>query len=415
VAPSLLLKEAPIIFVGSVIDTKDPDGNSMAAQGGYTGYVFSIQESFAGTSGGETVIYSLRNGGFCGYQFKEGEQYLVYAYSGWDKLLYSSICSRTQSIAEAEILIRQLRAAREGKPFASLFGSLWRRQPYSGIFIDDYDRPIRNARISVREKSGKTFTAKTGDSGEYSFYDLPAGVYEVSTDLPAGLRFDSLLPDPPTALSLSGGTSLRHDIHAMPRSKIQGHLLGRDGKFIQGTVELFREDRYPIGGSWKQYSGERGFAFNNVTPGNYILVFNDANRVTAESPYSRVFFPGVTDLAQVDRISVSERDQDIEANIDLGQGIATVDVLIRVRWANTNGKESPVFVRVHSTPDDVPFAMPLKGGLFSVRLLKDVTYTIRAIGYCQTDELAETETLTAKRITDSSIPLLLTFPSDACP
>jgi hypothetical protein len=65
---------------------------------------FSIEQAFKGIARDEVEIVTGMGDSDCGYHFKNGERYVVYAIrSGRDKSrLYSGICNRIKLVAEAE-------------------------------------------------------------------------------------------------------------------------------------------------------------------------------------------------------------------------------------------------------------------------------------------------------------------------
>jgi len=91
--PSEELKEATAVFSGTVIDI---DRN-------LTGYgykvKFDIEKIWKGISDKTVVVSTGMGGGDCGYGFKEGERYFVYAYG--DDSLSANICSRTRLLSVA--------------------------------------------------------------------------------------------------------------------------------------------------------------------------------------------------------------------------------------------------------------------------------------------------------------------------
>ena len=420
--PCRLLKEGSAIFVGTVVDVENPPNpDAKVGDSGVSRYTFAVSETFTGVSTGEVVVYSGRGGADCSFHFKKGEQYLVYAYAGTDKLLSATICSRTQLMSGAEALIHQLRAVRDGKPVASLFGVLQRtQQPYTGAWIEDYDQPIRQTTVHLRSKNGKIFTAKTDDFGDYAFYDLPEDIYEVSADLPPTLSIaQTILSDPIPPLHLPAGSCFQYDIDAMPQARITGHLIGPDGRSVQGGVELFADNLYSDNSrsrGWWEFSGDKGFQFNRVAPGDYILAFNNLNRADPDAPFPRTFYPGATDLAHTARIHVTENDRAIKADIHLTGGEETTEVMVRLEWTGNYkaGKKDILLLALHSDVGDYPFACNLGNGLFSVRILHRATYSAQGTAFCQSHERVDTNTVTIRGSDVFTAPLVLHFPENAC-
>jgi hypothetical protein len=62
--------------------------------------LFSIQKSWKGKQGKTLTIFTNVSGASCGYPFRVGQEYLVYAY-GAPPRLHVSLCSRTQMKGKA--------------------------------------------------------------------------------------------------------------------------------------------------------------------------------------------------------------------------------------------------------------------------------------------------------------------------
>jgi len=126
-APSEALKEAKAVFSGTVTDI---DRN-------FTGYgykvKFDVEKVWKGISDKTAVVFTGMGGSDCGYRFKEGEKYFVYAYGsifrntislsfmkssdGDASFLFAHSCSRTGLLSAAG---EDLSALGEGNvPFSS--------------------------------------------------------------------------------------------------------------------------------------------------------------------------------------------------------------------------------------------------------------------------------------------------------
>ena len=62
---------------------------------------FLVQDSWRGVNTTEVTVRTGSGGGDCGYNFQQGQQYLLYASHSPDGDLYASICTRTTSLANA--------------------------------------------------------------------------------------------------------------------------------------------------------------------------------------------------------------------------------------------------------------------------------------------------------------------------
>jgi hypothetical protein len=119
-------REAGTNFVGTVIDIENPpDEQRGADQTGLSRYRFRVDENIIGVDSKEVDVYSGRGGADCSYHFQRGESYFVNPYAK-DGRFFATICSDTQPTADAEPLLSELRARRDGKKYASLYGVLRR-------------------------------------------------------------------------------------------------------------------------------------------------------------------------------------------------------------------------------------------------------------------------------------------------
>lgn len=106
--PSEELKESTAVFSGMVINIdRDLTGYEYKVR-------FDVEKIWKGISDKTVVVSTGMGGGDCGYEFKEGERYFVYAYG--ENSLGVGICSRTKLLSAAG---DDLSALGEGKtPFS---------------------------------------------------------------------------------------------------------------------------------------------------------------------------------------------------------------------------------------------------------------------------------------------------------
>ena len=62
---------------------------------------FAVDRVFRDVEGAEVEVTTGLGGGDCGYDFRVGGQYLVYAYRNADKKLATGICTRTRLLSDA--------------------------------------------------------------------------------------------------------------------------------------------------------------------------------------------------------------------------------------------------------------------------------------------------------------------------
>lgn len=101
-APCQAYWKTDVVFVGTVVGST----KFITGKGDYKSEQrlvrFNVVEAFRGVQTAQAEVITGWGGGDCGYGFESGQSYIVYAYrSEKDKRLYTSICSRTRSLAEA--------------------------------------------------------------------------------------------------------------------------------------------------------------------------------------------------------------------------------------------------------------------------------------------------------------------------
>src|SRR5271154_1134659 len=263
------LQSDDVVFVGTVTDisavantpapnppaspdaSATPDTNPAATQAAAADaaqgntpiirYHFHITERFAGPDSTEIDVFSGGDDGDCGYNFKKGDQYIVYTQQETEGRLFATICSGTRRASDGRALLPQLRAMRNHDRVASVFGLLHRADPPLLAPSDDPDDPLPNIKLKLRSKDDR-FSTSTGPDGVYSFYDVHAGEYQYTADLPARFEFtQKTLKGGLPPFKIPNGACFEYNVNALPTGKIRGGVLGPDGKPLQlASVELYR-------------------------------------------------------------------------------------------------------------------------------------------------------------------------------
>jgi hypothetical protein len=185
-------------------------------------YHFRIDERFVGPDTEEIDVLSGGDDGDCGYQFKKGEQYVVFMQQKVDGNFFATICNGTRPASEGLALIPQLRAMRNGERVASVFGVLRRSDPPFLAPPDDPDDPSPNIALRLRSKDDR-FSTSSGPNGIYTFYDVPAGEYRLTANLPVRLE---LTQKPLTGglppFTIPNGACYEYNVDVLPIGHIHG-------------------------------------------------------------------------------------------------------------------------------------------------------------------------------------------------
>jgi hypothetical protein len=383
------LQKDDVVFLGSVLQIENlptPQAASdslvagAAAPAPVIRYHFRINERFAGPDAPELDVFSGGDDGDCAFRFQKGEQYIVFTSKADDGRLFATICNGTRLAAEGRALIPQLRAMRNGQRVASVFGVLRRSDPPLLERTDDPDDPLPHIKLKLRSKDDR-FATSTGNDGVYTFYDVHAGEYIFSADLPA--RFDftqKTLHGGLPPFRIPNGACYEYNVNALPTGKIRGSVLGPDKKPLRtASVEIYRAGRYEDSrpGLWA-FQGSKGeFEFDHIGPGEYILVFNRTNRLDPNSPFPRTFYPGSRGVSGAKIIKLKDGQQLLKADIHLRGGYPTRAIRVRLEWPEGR-PPGEVTVMAKADQGENPAAEKLAEGFYQFSLLESAHYTISA-------------------------------------
>lgn len=411
---NLLSDRQGVVFVGTVIAVENPpkEGDN---SGGTARYSFRVDERFSGDIGPEVEIFSGRGGADCSVWFETGVQYVVFPYRNEDNKLWAYVCSDTQRTEDAGPLLTQLRAMRDGKPVARAYGTLRQtQQPYDGTTQDGFDKPLGNTVLHF-SSSKKSVTVKTASDGTFAIHDLTPGKYKITAELSSGLVLaQTILDDPLPPLEIDASSCVHTDIEALPTARIRGQLIG-DGRPRWGAaVELFSVDRYtPRQRGWWEFVDEKKkyFEFNHVAPGEYILVFNDQDRLDTDVPFPRTFFRNAPDLTRAEHITVAPGAQLLNEDIELTGGAPTRRLRIHVTFEG-GGEPANSYLSVHASKGEQAFPSAIENNLYELNVLFDSKYTINAATlFCDPETASETLELDGA---SAAAELTITVPRTEC-
>ncbi|HEY4837213.1 MAG TPA: hypothetical protein VIH72_01310 [Candidatus Acidoferrales bacterium] len=372
-------------FVGTVTAIDNPaDERRGADQSGESRYRFRVDENINGVDAKEVDVYSGRGGGDCSFHFELGKSYFVQPGTG-DGRLFATICSQTQLAEGAEPMLSELRARRDGKKFASLYGVLRKTQQPYVTTQDDFDRPLPGVIVELRGDS-HTLSVRTDDAGVFRFYEVPADTYHFAAALPDNLVIaQTILSDPPPPITIPDHACYQADIEVLPTSRIRGKVIGPDGQPLRyADVELFKHDGYTESGmGWWEFQGDQKayFEFDHVTPGTYVIVFHNSNRSDPDIPFPRTFYPGTPDRQTALPIIVGDGQQILDADIRVNGGSPTRIITVHVKWTEDPTPDD-VYVTVHASVGDSPLPSKRSPGVFEVSVFRDAHYTIFAEQFC---------------------------------
>jgi hypothetical protein len=413
-----LLNTAKVIFVGTA--TAAPEDSPTLR--------FRVTEAFKGVKG-EYVDVSK---GLSHFEFTLGEQYLVFAAPcGWEgassQCLTIPPCSETRALQYAAAIVEQLRAEKNGKRVAAVYGTLVRTLGEErGDWVEGYRRPLPN--ILVRLQSDKkSFETRTGEHGEYAFNRVPPGKYQVSADLtPDSVLGDVIGNDPIKPFELPRRCCFENDLYALPAGRISGEIIGPDGKPLHLAVAyLYPASRYKDGkqGSYSLQGKARPsaewkpFEFYHLPGDDYVLVFNPKSEEDPDAPFPTTFYPRASNLESSHVIHLADGQQLSEADIHVKDPLPTRQITVRLAWGGRQPEDFyPPQVIVNASRGKNPLPEQTSRYVYTLNLLLSARYAIHAEAFCQmgTKGKAETGNATVDGSDLSVSELTLEFATGEC-
>ncbi len=284
---------ADSIFAGTVASITPIDHVSLGAPYQSLRVKFNVEHGFLNAVPGALEIVTGRGGGDCGYRFKVGAKYLVYASKDGSSVLSASICSRTRLLAEAQEDLKYLTTMNVTGSGGRVYGRIneWRRDPAERSGVDH--GPVEGVAVSVR---GATFLrdSLTDRDGRFHVEGLPVGLATVSIAVPQGFEPAAFerqiaIKDPRACREI--------DLTIRPVAGASGLVTDGWGRPLAG-IEIEAVAQELAGFSPDQYQSpvktdDRGaFEFAELPPGTYVFGIN-----LTKDPYKRprgasVFLPG---------------------------------------------------------------------------------------------------------------------------
>ena len=240
----------------------------------------------------------------CGFGFRLGGQYLVYAYSDDKKTLSTSICTRTRPLSQATADLDFIRGLSNAAPGGTIFGQVgfrrWNRE------IREYDYPwppVKDAKLLFT--GPKQFDGKTDADGKYSISGIPPGKYKVRIELPAGLSVYNAEQE----LEVRDRACRQVFFLAETDTQITGKVIDAQGTSAADVLmELIPATR-EVGtyGSFERTDKDGRYTMRLLKPGRYYLGVRILGSAGATYvPYPQTYYPGVKDRAQATVINITE-------------------------------------------------------------------------------------------------------------
>jgi len=251
--------------------------------------VFTIERAFRGVQDALVEVTTGMGGGDCGYAFKVGERYVVYAYRTNDGRLGTSTCSRTRLVSQAADDLAFLGQLPSPAVSGHVFGKVTHHH-HDLAFGQSKTWPVPFVHLLLRGPAAAR-DAQTDEHGRYDISGVPPGVYELQA-IPPGVF---------SARDLRTRIEIRHPLACATANfnvkydgRISGVALTSDGQPVADVpVELVSGDALWISERLTTRSDRDGrFVFGELSPGRYGI--GVSLRRTIEPPilFPKILYPG---------------------------------------------------------------------------------------------------------------------------
>ena len=326
------------VFVGTVIAVKTAERNPAAkpSEVDWTPrtFKFSVEQAYLGVEGAEVEVATGMGGGDCGYDFKLGERYLVYAYrSGENNRLATGICTRTKPYAMANEDLAFLGTLSSVAPGVTIYGEIKRQRERVAKGDTVPVGPLEDASLVV-EGEGERKEIRADAQGRYRVSGLRPGKLKVTLQLPDELTVYK--KEEEVTVADRGCAVVNY--YVVDNGRISGRVFDSEGqaaaRVLLALVEA--DDLEPDShySKLERTDDEGRYSFAAVPPGRYLLAVNLTRFPQPNDPtnaYPRTFYPGSTDRSQAEVISLGAgeilRERDMRLPVHHSPSVIDVKVL----------------------------------------------------------------------------------------
>ena len=425
-APCQSFGRADVVFVGKVIGSKQQktvddyetinagkkDEKTISGKVTYdVGEIyFEVSEVFNGAENNSRItIHSNTGGGDCGFWFKRGESYLIFAskessksasgissltygnsgerLEADDNRLWTTICSGTRETKSAQDSLNYLRNLPKTGSGGTIVGRIdetIRNYKEENLI----SKPMTNTKLQAQsiEDENRIFYG-TSDQKGYFEIKVPVGSYLVKPILESSLIFDDRYGKENQPVKIEDRKCESKIFWVSNNSSVSGKVIDAQGNsYGDVMIELipFDKKKNQPGLDYKFESVEEDgtFSFKGVPLGRYIISVNFTDKPEDDSPFPTTFYPktNVQTQAKIFEIGYGTKIGDIV--FQLPPKLVKRKINGTVIWKN--GKPAigaEVQLRDIEADRDVFFKKPITNnkGKFSVEWFKGRQYKIKVI------------------------------------
>jgi hypothetical protein len=372
---------------------------------------FAIERSFKGLSVTHTTV-EVKTGagsGDCGYDFKPGQKYFVFA-SHLEGFLYTSSCSNTQPASGAEDDIELIDALLRGRPETRIFGRIGLFDEVEASPADMKSLTLAGMRVEARNTS-TVLLGTTDADGLYRIKDIPPGRYVIRLvgPFPPNLQVTQRSPQA-VEIRLPTACGARVDFPAYAYGEVRGRILDSSGQPLGSNIDvgLVKEDSFSNGiqaGSGTRTGPGGTYEFRYVRAGRYVVGVNLHNPPSPESPYPRTYLSSASGNPEI--VSIVRGVTRSNVDIRLPRPLDTISIVGRavdaqgtpVRGASIEVIDVEYSRRVSGIDADTAGETAADGS-FSITVIRNRSYEVRAYlgkDFTRTGLRPEAPTITTNR------------------
>jgi hypothetical protein len=322
----------PLVFSGRAVSKQliyDDPKPGVIGPGRYE-VAFMVTESLKGDAGKQIVIRTHNQSSACGFDFEDGQDYIVFAYERNGEW-WTSICSLTHRVKDADDSdLKWIHGLATAPPGATIFGHI-------GIRSQGDDEPPASLAVTLQGPQSRTVTAD--QKGDFSASGLTPGTYQVSAAAPAGYApFDTQK----AAVVDRGCAEVL--LSTKINGRIRGHVYFADGTpaaNINLTLEnaLANPKDYSARNAQHRTSAADGsFEFSRLDPEVYILGTNVDFPAFGSPYYRKTYYPAVAERAGATRIPLAVAQLVDDVRFELPKDAPPPSIPVEVTFVDRQGK-----------------------------------------------------------------------------
>ena len=306
-----------------------PGAMSMTMMGSMLRVTIAVEEAYRGPSAKTIEVFTASSSAACGYSFREGQKYLIYAIADAKSgQLLVSLCSATKPAEYADKDLAYLRSLPSLAPTSAIVGTAWRythdpnfKPKFQPSLMDHYRppeqeymamKPEPGFTVQARALDGTEHTAIVDDEGNWRIPDLSPGRYTLHPQIREGVYIYPFF----AKVDIAPKGCAQVDIRLESNGRISGTL---DHPAPGADWVLIKVFALPISESdWHRPTQETtvepnasNFEIGPLPAGRYVLGAYVAVKISTSNGHTYgdlgpFYYPGVTGIKGAEPIDVAE-------------------------------------------------------------------------------------------------------------